>query len=717
MTNTVPISNLPVATFINNADVFPIVQSGVTKQVAYSIVNADVSSIAALRLMTPEANKGVVVSKYYETENTGGGGIYYGVTSDGPYTDNGGSIITPGGVAGSSTAWILNTKGAYSVRQFGAKGDGVTDDATAINNTVQAMSAAGGGTVYIPAGTYLLGTTNVNNANYAYYIQARDNVSIVGDGIDVTILKVKSGENSRFAAYNSPNIIAANQATPLKDCRFMDFTLDWNGANNLLTSLMTARNNATIYSGRSGINILVQRIKVKETPGNQCILLSASSNQAQNNIVIRDCVFTDSGSGLTGNYNADHSSIYCNGDNLLYDNNIFTATNLVVGSCFEIHGSYSTARNNYSYNYNRATWLAANYEGITDILLDGNKHYGVVMAIDFSQTTAVPALFINNIDVVNCVYSQRSYSAPNSAIFFINNEPVAAYKLRNCNSMHIVNCEFLGYGNYPAAQMSFMNADFISNLIMENNRITNFLTIGINLSGANLGDGYVIKDYNLQNNIFYNVANPFYCLATLASGGGANLNAKSLMIQNNTFEYPTAFAYPAITFYAVAATGQFSNNNVINFNALFAGNNSGVLSLPTLQQKQGTFTPVVSGRTSAGSGTYSAQYGQYIKNGKFVTFELYVAWTAHTGTGGFSVTLPFTPTAYNVGPIALSIIAENVTVTAGKQVSAIASAATNDIVVYESAPGGTLSYLAVSASASPASAFYISGTYTAADIV
>jgi polygalacturonase len=44
---------------------------------------------------------------------------------------------------------------AFSVRTFGAKGDGVTLDSPAINRAIDAAAAAGGGTVCFPAGVYL----------------------------------------------------------------------------------------------------------------------------------------------------------------------------------------------------------------------------------------------------------------------------------------------------------------------------------------------------------------------------------------------------------------------------------------------------------------------------------------------------------------------------------------------------------------------------------
>jgi polygalacturonase len=48
-----------------------------------------------------------------------------------------------------------NLQGVYNVRLFGAMGDGKTADTEAVNKAIDAASAAGGGTVFFPAGTYL----------------------------------------------------------------------------------------------------------------------------------------------------------------------------------------------------------------------------------------------------------------------------------------------------------------------------------------------------------------------------------------------------------------------------------------------------------------------------------------------------------------------------------------------------------------------------------
>jgi polygalacturonase len=45
----------------------------------------------------------------------------------------------------------------YDITKFGAIGDGVTDNTKSIAAAIEACSASGGGTVYIPAGTYMTG--------------------------------------------------------------------------------------------------------------------------------------------------------------------------------------------------------------------------------------------------------------------------------------------------------------------------------------------------------------------------------------------------------------------------------------------------------------------------------------------------------------------------------------------------------------------------------
>ncbi len=56
----------------------------------------------------------------------------------------------------------------FNIRSFGAMGDGTNLDSPAINQAIQAASAAGGGTVFVPAGTYLCGSIHLTNNIHLY---------------------------------------------------------------------------------------------------------------------------------------------------------------------------------------------------------------------------------------------------------------------------------------------------------------------------------------------------------------------------------------------------------------------------------------------------------------------------------------------------------------------------------------------------------------------
>src|SRR5690348_13230965 len=60
-------------------------------------------------------------------------------------------------------------------RDFGAKGDGVTDDWRAIENAGLYLEKLGGGRMYFPAGHYKL-------PNFGFNVRTRSNIEYCGDG-------------------------------------------------------------------------------------------------------------------------------------------------------------------------------------------------------------------------------------------------------------------------------------------------------------------------------------------------------------------------------------------------------------------------------------------------------------------------------------------------------------------------------------------------------
>jgi polygalacturonase len=67
----------------------------------------------------------------------------------------------------------------YSVRTFGAIGNGKTLDSPAINKTIEAAAEAGGGTVYFPAGTYLCYSLRLKS-NVSLYLAAGATILAAG---------------------------------------------------------------------------------------------------------------------------------------------------------------------------------------------------------------------------------------------------------------------------------------------------------------------------------------------------------------------------------------------------------------------------------------------------------------------------------------------------------------------------------------------------------
>lgn len=106
-----------------------------------SNLNHVVDSIGALRALSHKIYTRAFVTGYTKASD-GGGGAYQYDPNDTATADNGGTVI----VASDGGRWKLQITGPVSVKQFGAKVDGTTDD------TVALRAAKAWGSTYIPNG-------------------------------------------------------------------------------------------------------------------------------------------------------------------------------------------------------------------------------------------------------------------------------------------------------------------------------------------------------------------------------------------------------------------------------------------------------------------------------------------------------------------------------------------------------------------------------------
>lgn len=70
----------------------------------------------------------------------------------------------------------------FNVKQYGATGNGVTDDTAAIQAAVDAVRTAEGGSLYFPAGTYLTSSTLTINLDRPSSAGSQYSMAIYGDG-------------------------------------------------------------------------------------------------------------------------------------------------------------------------------------------------------------------------------------------------------------------------------------------------------------------------------------------------------------------------------------------------------------------------------------------------------------------------------------------------------------------------------------------------------
>lgn len=215
-----------------------------------------------------------------------------------------------------------------NVRDFGAVGDGVTDDSAAFMAALAAADAAGGAEVFIPAGLWFVSVE----------LKVPSFTTLRGAGIDATIIKAMPGMNRHLNVITNKSNNRAYRTDYDKNIRISDLTVHGNWAARV--------NDGTPWEGNaSGVLLstvhdsIIERVKVIEAPLH-CFAVEASrlpmtGDDAQDfyvpgpsyNVTIRDCIAINPGvdDGFTTHYSHDIVIERCTASLLVPPNTASTA--------------------------------------------------------------------------------------------------------------------------------------------------------------------------------------------------------------------------------------------------------------------------------------------------------------------------------------------------------------------------------------------------------
>ena len=156
----------------------------------------------------------------------------------------------------STNGWVGTLSSSLNVMDFGAVGDGVTDDTSAIQAAIDACRTAGGGVVYLPPGTYQLvhRLLAVYGDDLAYCLTVPSNVTIKGAGAHATILKLPIFTVANTTGYDVNWRFYAicttrpNDVDTFENIAFADFTIDGQG---VLQTIRPPSSQHALYMGRA----------------------------------------------------------------------------------------------------------------------------------------------------------------------------------------------------------------------------------------------------------------------------------------------------------------------------------------------------------------------------------------------------------------------------------------------------------------------------------
>lgn len=249
--------------------------------------------------------------------------------------------------SGAVNGPIVSQKG-YNVRQYGATGDGQTDDTAAIQAAMNAVPASGG-TIIFPSGTYIVAPTKTKG------IVVRSNLRIAGSG-EGSVIKIKDHNGDWRVLFSSED-----NGVAVENVIFEDLAFDSNILNNPESRVNESKDETyqTFIYLTAGHDLHVRRCRFTPCSGVWAVSLNGST--------VRDCSVTDCYFHFVmreSNPDYDNSAVYIEGTNYTLSGNRFESTPIPyheARACMEAHGGPAAIFNNTSMGYQTLLNIVSSY--------------------------------------------------------------------------------------------------------------------------------------------------------------------------------------------------------------------------------------------------------------------------------------------------------------------------------------------------------------------
>lgn len=170
--------------------------------------------------------------------------------------------------------------GIFDIRSFGAVADPAIDNRPAIQAAIDAAHAAGGGVVYVPAGTWGIA---MEPGGYGGVI-LKDNVFLKGDGMGETVLRLVDGSTADVTG-----IVRSEWAVSTSNWGVADLTIDGNQDNT------TGKVDGLFTGPQPGVTIADEDVFVLRVEIREVSRYGFDPHELTTRLMLQDCVAHDNG--------------------------------------------------------------------------------------------------------------------------------------------------------------------------------------------------------------------------------------------------------------------------------------------------------------------------------------------------------------------------------------------------------------------------------------